>query len=131
MAINGILGFAMLIAILFCAGDVNAALKSPTGYPFIEIFQQATQSTGGATAMTAVIASMLIFGAIGILATASRMLWAFARDNGVPYSDYVGRVSRSAVPTNLVLMSRQRSMLARRFPSTPSWHRLYSACCWP
>jgi choline transport protein len=42
---------------------------------------------------------MLIFGSIGILATGSRMLWAFAREAGVPGSSYISRVeSRTRLP---------------------------------
>lgn len=40
VAINGVLGFSILIAVLFCLGDQEAALTTPTNYPFIEIFTQ-------------------------------------------------------------------------------------------
>ncbi|THC97921.1 hypothetical protein EYZ11_002619 [Aspergillus tanneri] len=33
--INGSLGFAMLLALLFCLGDIDKALQDPTGLPFI------------------------------------------------------------------------------------------------
>jgi choline transport protein len=36
--INGSLGFGMIIAVLFCLGNLQDALTTPTGYPFIEIF---------------------------------------------------------------------------------------------
>ena len=99
VVINGALGFAMLITILFCIGDVSAALASPTGYPFIEIFRQAVRDVGGATAMSAVILSMLIIATIAVLAAASRMMWAFARDNGLPFSSYLARVEpRTKLP---------------------------------
>lgn len=49
--VNGLLGFSMLVAVLFCLGDITSALETPTGYPFIEIFYQATNSTSGASAM--------------------------------------------------------------------------------
>ena len=91
-AINGVLGFAALMAILFCAGNVENAEKSPTGYPFIEIFYQATNSAGGATAMVCVILAMIFFGTIALIATASRMTWAFARDNGLPGSYWLSKV---------------------------------------
>ncbi|KAI9840833.1 MAG: hypothetical protein M1838_003892, partial [Thelocarpon superellum] len=93
--INGVLGFAILIAILFCIGDIDSALTTPTGYPFIAIFVQATNSNAGASAMTAIVVGVLILGSIGVLTTASRMLWAFARDNGVPASKYISRVDPS------------------------------------
>jgi amino acid transporter len=108
--LNGALGFAMILAILFCIGDVNNAMSTPTGYPFIEIFKNATQSKTGATAMTSILISMIIFATFGYVASASRQLWAFARefllvnnqfhetdsmvgDMGLPFSDHIARVS--------------------------------------
>jgi hypothetical protein len=41
----------MTIALLFCSGDLNAAMSTPTGFPFIEIYRNATNSVGGAIAM--------------------------------------------------------------------------------
>ena len=90
--LNGILGFAALMAILFCIGNVEDALETPTGYPFIEIFYQATDSTGGATAMACIILALVFFATIGLIATASRMTWAFARDNGLPGSRWLSKV---------------------------------------
>jgi amino acid transporter len=82
--INGILGFGMLIAVLFCIGNIEDALNSSTGYPFIEIFYQGTKSTAGAVLMSTIILIVAVFGVIGILAVASRQLWSFARDQAVP-----------------------------------------------
>lgn len=94
IVLNGILGFALLIALLFCLGDIDDALTSSTGFPFIEIFRQATNSKAAATGMTCIILIILFAAAIGIMATASRLLWSFARDNGVPGSKYISRVSK-------------------------------------
>jgi choline transport protein len=91
--INGILGFALLIALLFCLGDVTAALDTPTGFPFIEIFAQATNSNAAATTMTCLIIFLLAASGSGGMATASRLLWSFSRDNAVPFSGYISRVS--------------------------------------
>ncbi|KAI4124139.1 MAG: hypothetical protein LQ338_004960 [Usnochroma carphineum] len=97
--LNGVLGFAALIAILFCAGDIEAAEKSATGYPFKEIFCQATKSAGGATAMSCVILLLVYLATSGLIATASRMTWAFPRDNGLPGSRWLAKVEpRSALP---------------------------------
>jgi len=82
--INGALAFGMLLALLYCAGNLEAAFESPTGFPFIEIFTQATNSVRGATTMTAIVAVISFFATIGTVAAASRQLWAFARDRGVP-----------------------------------------------
>lgn len=93
IVLNGILGFAMLIAMLFCMGDIEAAVSSPTGYPFIELFHQATRSVPGTTGMVLMVIIVTFFATILVFTTASRMLWAFARDNGVPLASYLSRVS--------------------------------------
>jgi amino acid transporter len=110
--LNGVLGFAMLIAVLFCLGNVQNAMNTPTNYPFIEIFQQATNSLSGATAMTAVLVALDIFAAVGILATSSRMLWAFARDNGLPGSKYLTRVGPEPVGIQWLLTHPGRTPYA-------------------
>ena len=93
LAINGVLAFAMLIAVLFCMGDITAAVKSPTGYPFIEIFTQTTGSKAGATVMTSIVAVLVFFGIITALAGSSRMTWSFSRDRGLPGWRYLSKVS--------------------------------------
>ena len=92
VAMNGALGFSIIIAVLFCLGDREAALKTLTKYPFIEIFTQAVQSKAGGSAMTAVIVWAMIFANVGLLASSSRMLWAFAREKGLPGHKYLARV---------------------------------------
>jgi amino acid transporter len=82
--INGTLGFSMLIAVLFCLEDVDAALNSATGYPFMEIFYQATNSVSGALGMTSILLIIAICSVIGMLAATSRQFWSFARDRAVP-----------------------------------------------
>ena len=90
--INGTLGFGMLLAVLFCIGDPEQILGSPTGYPFMAVFEQATQSKGGALAMSAIVGALAIVATISWVASASRMLWSFARDRGMPGWQYVSRV---------------------------------------
>lgn len=50
--LNGSLGFAMLIALLFSMpSDIQSVLNSETYYPFMSIYTYAVGSTSGATAM--------------------------------------------------------------------------------
>ena len=90
--INGALAFAMMIATLFITQDLKAALSSPTGYPFMEIFKQATGSTAGATVMASIITVMQLFANVGLLASCSRMSWSFARDRGLPGYKWLSKV---------------------------------------
>lgn len=93
IAINGTLGFGMLLAVLFTLGDVNAVLGTNYIYPFIQIFLQSNSSYGGTTAMTAVVLALTFFSTIGLVATSSRMTWSFARDRGLPGWRYLSKVS--------------------------------------
>ncbi|KAL3472858.1 putative GABA permease [Aspergillus californicus] len=43
--LNGAMGFAFLLTVLFCMGDMDTALNSATGFPIIEIFRTATGSS--------------------------------------------------------------------------------------
>ena len=82
--INGSLGFGMLLAMLFCLGDIDKALGSATGYPFMDIFLQATDSVAGTAVMASIITTMGITTSVGMLASTSRQFWSFARDRGIP-----------------------------------------------
>jgi amino acid transporter len=90
--INGVFGFAALMAILFSLSDLENAMLTPTGYPFMYVFQAAA-GIKGATVMTCAIIVLGTFGSWALLATASRQIWAFARDSGMPGSRHLSRVS--------------------------------------
>ena len=50
--LNGTLGFAMLLALLFCMpSDIESVLGSDTFCPFMNIYAYAVGSNSGATAM--------------------------------------------------------------------------------
>lgn len=84
MVLNGCLGFGMIMATLFCLGNIQDALDTPTGYPFLEIFYQATGSTAGTAVMGSIVTILTSSATVGSLASSSRVLWAFARDRGLP-----------------------------------------------
>ena len=93
LCISGIFTIGISIAILFSIGDVVAVLTSPTKFPITEVFYVATQSKAATTVMVAALISTLVFATFGLLAAASRMAWAFARDKGFPFSQYIAHVS--------------------------------------
>lgn len=104
--VSGTLCFGMSIAILFCIGDVNAALDTPTGFPIIEIFFNATKSYAATNAMVSALIISIFFSALGLLASASRLIWAFARDDGLPFPRYFSHVDRRfGIPVRAILWS--------------------------
>jgi choline transport protein len=48
VVLNGILGLGYCLMLLFSLGDLDNLLSSPTGLPFIHLFQNVTQSSAGA-----------------------------------------------------------------------------------
>jgi choline transport protein len=79
MIFNGLLGFIMMLTVLFCIGDLETVLGTKTGFPFIQIFYDSVGSIAGATTMAAIVLALTWACAIGITTTASRMTWSFAR----------------------------------------------------
>ena len=107
--VNGLMGFGMIIALLFVMGDVAKLFASPVsaaGYPFMQIYYNATQSLPGTNAMIAVSLVIVIMAHFGLMAGCSRTTWAFARDRGLPASGFLAHVSNfSQVPFRAVMVS--------------------------
>ena len=51
VGINGVLGFSMLIATLFCLGDQEAVTSTSTHFPFIAVFDNAAKGNAGTSVM--------------------------------------------------------------------------------
>jgi choline transport protein len=92
VVLNGIMGFVTVITFCFCITDLEAALSSSTGYPFIEVFYASTGSKAGTTVMVLILVLLIICCDISMVATASRQAFAFARDDGLPFSHVWSRV---------------------------------------
>ncbi|KAL3459506.1 amino acid/polyamine transporter I [Aspergillus heterothallicus] len=85
--INGIMAFAYILCVLYYMGPYLSALATPTGYPIIEIAYQATgRSVAGTVLLMALgmLPGWIAF--FNALASVSRLAWAFARDEGLPFS---------------------------------------------
>jgi len=96
--LNGVLGWAIVVAFSFCiVPTLDDALASPTGYDFMEVMPIKSESYGeldaddaqvfyaamgraGTAGMTAILIILVSCATMGFLATASRQTWAFARD---------------------------------------------------
>lgn len=76
-------------------------------------FYNVTQSTATSTALTALVFVLLIFGIINQVTTASRQLWSFARDDGLPWSGFLSRVEPSEAILILSFSLTRQLMLDR------------------
>ena len=104
---NGMIGLAMFLAVLFCLGDPQTvSTQTEYVYPFVLVLQQATLSSAGTAVIMVVILVVDVGLNIGVLAAASRMLWSFSRDRGVPGWRWI-----SKVPT--ILISHQQTNISK------------------
>jgi choline transport protein len=109
--LNGMLGLFFIISYLFCLPSVEDALNDPTGFPFLYVFRQAL-SIGGVNALTFVILILAIASNIAFNASTSRQTFAFARDNGLPFTRWVAHVHPTMqVPANAVALTCGITML--------------------
>lgn len=87
---NAIMQFLYMLTVLFCIGDVERV--SASSLPIIEVYYQAT----GSKAATNVFVFMLMFSIFvsffNIVASVSRLIWAFSRDNGLPFSSVFAKL---------------------------------------
>lgn len=98
--INGALAFAIIVGLMFCISDLDAAVEAANTmfYSFLEIFQTAVKSTTGACLMAGIIFVLSLASSISVYASASRMMWSFSRDKGLPLSTYLVRVRLREIP---------------------------------
>ncbi|KAF2790260.1 amino acid transporter-like protein [Melanomma pulvis-pyrius CBS 109.77] len=101
--VNVFSGILMLITMLFCIGPLEDVLESDV--PYLTLFVN-TGSSGMALFLTILVFILIGIGNITCLATCSREVWAFSRDRGLPFSDWVSRMNhKHGVPFNSVYLS--------------------------
>jgi len=82
----------MAVTLIFTMGDVNNILSTATAQPFLAVFYNATGSYAGTNVMAAVLIILLAACCVSEVATASRQIWSFARDKGMPGSAWLAEV---------------------------------------
>lgn len=106
LILNGSAGFIMAVTFAYCLGPLKLAIEAPYFFSFIGTFYYATNSHAGTTVMTCIITLLTLCSAISNVATASRQMFAFARDRGLPFSGWLCRVRPGwDIPLNSVMVS--------------------------
>ena len=92
----------MVVTLCFTLGDAAQIVTTPTLFPFIQVFYNTTKSYSATNVMVTVLIVTLTSSAISEVATASRQIWSFARDGGLPFSNvlsYVSSLTTTKIPT--------------------------------
>ena len=86
---NVFFGFIMVIVMLFCIGPLDPVINAY--WPFMVLFNR-TGSVGLAVFLNVLLFVLIYLGNITALATCAREMWAFARDKGLPFSGFIGKM---------------------------------------
>ncbi|OQE38274.1 hypothetical protein PENCOP_c008G07654 [Penicillium coprophilum] len=102
--INGVIGLVYAIILLFSLGDLESLLQSKTGFPFMQLFLNITGSQAGASVLALCITLIAMAANAACVTSTSRTAWAFARDNGLPQSEFFSEVNTTLkVPVRMVI----------------------------
>lgn len=93
--------------LLFYMGPLEEVTATPL--PLLWILHGITGSKVAANALTSLIAVIFFFALFNIFASVSRLVWVFARDNGLPFSSFFAYVSYTIYPPSPSPANTQRS----------------------
>ena len=99
-------GFAFLLTLCFCIGNIEQTESTSTGVPVIQIIYDSTQSKVGTCFLSSLIAVIVIIAGNNLLAEGSRVVYAFARDHGLPFSKFFAKVEKKKqIPVNALFLT--------------------------
>jgi amino acid transporter len=102
---NGIMAIIFLVTYLFSIDNLEAAVTDPSGFPFLYVFKSAL-SLAGVNALTIIVLLIVSAANVNFGASTARQTFAFARDRGLPFSDWISRVDHGKeIPANAILLS--------------------------
>lgn len=85
--------FFMTCVVMVVSTGYDEEVATRTGQAGVAIILNATRSMRATIGISVVLIVMLFFGLINQTTVASRSLWTFARDKGVPYHEHLSIVS--------------------------------------
>lgn len=88
---GAISGGIFMIVCLFCIQSLENVLAPASGLPFLELVRQ-TVGPKGTIALFCIFTFNGLCQGVSITTTASRLTWGFARDGGLPFSNYLMHV---------------------------------------
>jgi amino acid transporter len=133
VVVSGFFGYIMLVFVTLAIKDLGAAAGAPN--PFIYIFEQALGDKFGRVVLWIVTLAMWFCG-LSCVTSTSRMIFAFARDKGIPLSYLWAKVGRRfRTPAAAVWLAASLSFLlpcvilgfVALFPKRLDFSKLYPA----
>ncbi|KAF8261983.1 APC amino acid permease [Lactarius quietus] len=93
IGVSAILGWFLILGLLFSIQDYGTTVASPTGEPVTQIFLDTVGQNGAIVLMVIIIGAMFFCGTFSVTSN-SRMMYAFSRDGAIPGSHFFHKVDR-------------------------------------
>ncbi|RAL09302.1 putative amino acid permease [Aspergillus homomorphus CBS 101889] len=90
--VGGLAGLLFILPICFTLPALEDILNAPAGQALPYIFHRVMGTPGGGLALTIPVLILAFFGSISSTVASSRATYAFARDNGLPFSRFWAHV---------------------------------------
>lgn len=90
VAVSAVVGYVLLVGVTLAIGDLRATAEAPN--PFLFVLRHSLGPALGGALVWITIGAMWFCGLSSVTSN-SRMLFAFARDGGLPASEHLKRVS--------------------------------------
>ncbi|KAG8407884.1 hypothetical protein J3458_020194 [Metarhizium acridum] len=95
----------LLLTIVYHLPDISVALKDDTAYPVVYVLRR-SMSSNWITGVLVVVNFLVVCSNVSFLTAASRDLYAFSRDKGVPFSDWISKIDpKRPVPQNAAILT--------------------------
>ncbi|CCM03960.1 uncharacterized protein FIBRA_06115 [Fibroporia radiculosa] len=93
IGVSAVLGWFLILALLFSIQDLETTLAPPSGEPIAQIFLDTVGEKGAIVLMVIVIGAIFWCGVFSVTSN-SRMMYAFARDGGIPGHKFFHKVDQ-------------------------------------
>ncbi|KAH9172426.1 APC amino acid permease [Lactarius sanguifluus] len=93
IGVSAILGWFLILGLLFSIQDYDNTVASSTGQPVTQIFLDTVGQNGAIVLMVIIIGAMFFCGTFSVTSN-SRMMYAFSRDGAIPGSSFFHKVDR-------------------------------------
>ncbi|EJF61992.1 APC amino acid permease [Dichomitus squalens LYAD-421 SS1] len=91
IGVSAVLGWFLMLGLLFSIQDLDGTINSATGQPVAQIFLDTVGEKGAIVLMVIVIGAMFFCGTFSVTSN-SRMMYAFSRDGAIPGHKFFHKV---------------------------------------
>ena len=85
-------GTVFILVMLACLSDPTSVFSSTTGQPIVQLVYLATRSRAATVVISVMLAICFINGTMGSMTSGSRLLYSMARDKGMIFPSFFGRI---------------------------------------